>query len=136
MPQGVFRMALGELYVGKPPVQFDEGRDWDRILTTAVCLNPLSQSRLLYFQFRWSGSFSASPRLCGSFSPFACRWVPSFTIARTPAPAIEIATGGPKEKEFRADSAVWEHLEHIPPADFRGHIQVVRERGDQAARAS
>ncbi len=41
-------MTLGELYAGKPPVQFDEGRDWDRILTTAVGLTPLSQSRLLY----------------------------------------------------------------------------------------
>ena len=50
-------MTFGKLDAGKPPVQFDEGRDWDRKLTTTVCLTPLSQSRLLYSaetpQFSW-----------------------------------------------------------------------------------
>lgn len=41
-------MTFGKLDAGKPPVLFDEGRDWDRKLTTTVCLTPLSQSRLLY----------------------------------------------------------------------------------------
>ena len=41
-------MTFGKLDAGKPPVRFDEGRDWDRKLPTTVCLTPLSQSRLLY----------------------------------------------------------------------------------------
>ena len=43
------RMTFGKPDAGKPPVRFDEGRGWDRKLTTTVCSTPLSQLRLLYF---------------------------------------------------------------------------------------
>ena len=42
-------MTFGKPDAVKPHVRFDEGRGWDRKLTTTVCLTPRSQSRLLYW---------------------------------------------------------------------------------------
>ena len=44
-------MTFGKPDAVKPHVRFDEGRGWDRKLTTTVCLTPRSQSRQLYQVF-------------------------------------------------------------------------------------
>lgn len=54
------RTTLGKPDAVKPPVRFDEGRGWGRKLTTAVCLTPSPQPRLLYLagtiQLKWKGT--------------------------------------------------------------------------------
>ena len=51
------RMTFGKPDAEKPPVRFDEGRGWDRKLTTTDCLTPLIRWEMSV-EFRWL-------RICG-----------------------------------------------------------------------
>jgi len=79
-------MTFGKPDAGKPPVRFDEGRGWDRKLTTAVGLTPLSQLHLLYLGELRERSFPAG--FLWADRPCALGWVAEQSVGGRSFPKI------------------------------------------------
>ncbi len=83
---------------GNPHVEFDEGRDWDRKLTTTICLTPLSQSRLLYSAVSsWARSVSVIALIVRrSDDRNVLRTITALQEDGVNSPASGVAAFGPK----------------------------------------